>query len=353
MAAEDAKKKGRMSDMGVKSEKFEFHRSFEELMEGGGLKNVVILGHRNPDGDAAGCVMGLAHYLKTVYPKYRVIPYLSEKLDKGPKKQVMEDAVFDPFALPELEERYLAIVCDTATEERIVGRELYDNAARSIVIDHHASNQGYGTACRIEISEACSENVWNMLDWERWKEASKDRDGQFPKAPDYLYMGILHDTGGFKRAKENTMRAALELWRLGADHKRIMRTMNSMTLDDLKKQAALFDRAERVLDKKVAYVVLDQEESRRLGVGYEDIHPVSSILRDCEDIEMAFTMYEEEPDMWRCSFRSDGKWIDVNELILPFGGGGHAGAAGLRKRTQDPEGLKNAILEEIEKTVRN
>ena len=48
-------------------------------------------------------------------------------------------------------------------------------------------------------------------------------------------------------------------------------------------------------------------------------------------------MYEEEENRWRCSFRSDGKWINVNKLLQTFGGGGHAAAAGVRKRTNDVE----------------
>ena len=48
-------------------------------------------------------------------------------------------------------------------------------------------------------------------------------------------------------------------------------------------------------------------------------------------------MYEEEENRWRCSFRSDGKWINVNELLQTFGGDGHAAAAGVRKRTNDVE----------------
>ena len=48
-------------------------------------------------------------------------------------------------------------------------------------------------------------------------------------------------------------------------------------------------------------------------------------------------MYEEEENRWRCSFRSDGKWININELLQAFGGGGHAAAAGVRKRKNDVE----------------
>ena len=57
-------------------------------------------------------------------------------------------------------------------------------------------------------------------------------------------------------------------------------------------------------------------------------------------------MYEEEENCWRYSFRSDGKWINVNKLLQTFGGGGHA-AAGVRKRTNDVEKFRQEILERI------
>ena len=58
-------------------------------------------------------------------------------------------------------------------------------------------------------------------------------------------------------------------------------------------------------------------------------------------------MYEEEENRWRCSFRSDGKWINVNKLLQTFGGGGNAAAAGVRKRTNDVEKFRQEILERI------
>ena len=47
------------------------------------------------------------------------------------------------------------------------------------------------------------------------------------------------------------------------------------------------------------------------------------------------------------SFRSDGKWINVNELLQAFCGGGHAAAAGVRKRTNDVDKFRPEILERI------
>ena len=72
------------------------------------------------------------------------MPYLADTLDKGPKKQVKQDKVFDPFEKPDIKEKYAVIVCDTAVLARMIGREYYEGAAASMVIDHHASNEGYG-----------------------------------------------------------------------------------------------------------------------------------------------------------------------------------------------------------------
>lgn len=102
------------------------------------------------------------------------------------------------------------------------------------------------------------------------------------------------------------------------------------------------------MEGKVAYVIMDAREHTEKKIIYEDIHCVSTILRDCDDIELGFTMYEEDKDVWRCSFRSDGKWVNVNELLQPFGGGGHISAAGLKYKTDNVEELKNRILDRVE-----
>lgn len=328
-------------------EQFEFDSAFTKMMRENQLDTVVILAHINPDGDAAGSVMGLAHYIRCTYPDIRVLPYLSEKLDKGPKRQVLQDPVFQPFISPEVDGKaYGVIVCDTATLARIAGKEYYDGAAVSIVLDHHASNEGYGDVNYTKISESCAENVFYMVDHASLSKAAAMEDGQ--NVAYYMYLGMIHDTDGFDRATVSTLEAAAALQKLGISHGAIMKTLKTDTYMDLFKRMELLSEAVRSEDGKVAYVFVDQEERKAKNIGYEDIHPISGLLRDCEDIELGFTFYEEEPGLWRCSFRSDGKWINVNELMKPFGGGGHAGAAGLRKRSEDPKGLIREILDRVD-----
>lgn len=146
------------------------------------------------------------------------LPYLADTLDKGPKKLVSRDRVFHPFDKPQAG-RYGVIVCDTATKARMIGLELYENAAAAMVIDHYVGNEGYGETNYTKISEACAENIFYMLDKHCLFQAQQE---EHPTAADYIYLGILHDTGGFARAQVTTMQATAELLSIGVDHKELM-----------------------------------------------------------------------------------------------------------------------------------
>lgn len=325
---------------------FNFDKEFESMMDSNNLDTVILMGHVNPDGDAAGCVMGLAHYIKINYPQYEVIPYLANTVDKGPRKIIKKDEIFNPFERPNVEgKHFAAIICDNAVVSRMIGKEYYEMADATMVIDHHASNEGYGDINYTKISEACAENLFFILDENSLQTAATV--DTHPTAADYIYLGIIQDTAGLSRAKESTLYAAMKLQEMGVKHNVIMKTMHNDTLESLQKKAFLLSKTTCAFDGKVAYVCMSKEESEEKEISYEDIHPIAEILRDCEDIEMSFTMYEEATDEWRCSFRSDGEWINVNELLTPFGGGGHAAAAGLKKKTDNVEGLREAILERV------
>ena len=120
-----------------------------------------------------------------------------------------------------------------------------------------------------------------------------------PNGADYLYMGILHDTSRFSRSDAEIEAAGSKLLAMGADHRYVMRTMQDKTLDDLIRQGEILRRVKRVMEGKVAYVYMSYQEAKKLHISYEDIHPISGMLRDCEDIEMGFSMYEEAPNIWR------------------------------------------------------
>ena len=74
-----------------------------------------------------------------------------------------------------------------------------------------------------KISEACAENIYYILDPAKLKNTI-DCEAN-PTAADYIYMGILHDTGCFTRAKVSTMKAVTGLLEMGVDHSYVMQTV--------------------------------------------------------------------------------------------------------------------------------
>ena len=113
---------------------FDFDKEFENMMTSNKLDTVVLLGHINPDGDAAGSVMGLAHYIKVNYPQYEVLPYLADTIDKGPNKIIKTDEVFNPFEKPNVEgKKFAVIVCDNAVIVRMAGMHLMKDMETLII----------------------------------------------------------------------------------------------------------------------------------------------------------------------------------------------------------------------------
>ena len=70
-----------------------------------------------------------------------------------------------------------------------------------------------------KVSEACAENVYHMLSSELLLNAAQKE--AYPNAADYIYLGILHDTGGLARANQGIFQAVADLMAMGVDHGRI------------------------------------------------------------------------------------------------------------------------------------
>jgi phosphoesterase RecJ-like protein len=284
-------------------------------------------------------------------------------MDPQLQKYVMEDSVFKEFYKKPNLNRYALIVCDTAITDRLEGHDLLAGAEVSFAIDHHASHEKpYTGIAFVQTEESCSELIYSIISKEKLRENYAKEKAIFcgsetnsgygsPCAADYFYLGILHDTSRFSRATKLTLEAASYLISMGVDHKKIVNeTMHTQTFAQHFRETDLLKKAERRYNGQIAYVYADQETIARENLTYDDIHPLSNILRDFSDITVAFTMYEESPGFWRCSFRSDGN-IDVNTLLIPYGGGGHTGASSLMQNLEEPEKTREELIDKIIKLI--
>ena len=99
--------------------------------------SIAIFGHVRPDGDCYGSLNGLKNIILTTYPKKKVY-CLTAHVDSLSFLGKMDDVNDEVFV------DSLAIVCDTATRERICDQR-YKLCKEIIKVDHHLIIDNYGS----------------------------------------------------------------------------------------------------------------------------------------------------------------------------------------------------------------
>ena len=162
----------------------------EILEEIKSAKTIVILTHESPDGDAVGSSLAMKLILEKLGKESDVIiPEYSRLFNFLP-------AIDQVKTESEIKNYDLAISVDCADLKRLTKNEYFKNANKTIVIDHHGSNNMYGDLNYVNpVSPACCEILAGMLEYfqiDITKEIGT-----------CLMTGIITDTGGFRHSGIN------------------------------------------------------------------------------------------------------------------------------------------------------
>ena len=107
-------------------------------------EKIVMLAHETPDGDAIGSLLGLKLGLEKIGKKADVIvTKYARTFDFLPAIEALKTE-------SDIKKYDLAISLDCATIKRLDNREYFENAKKTIVIDHHGSNNMYGDINYVE-----------------------------------------------------------------------------------------------------------------------------------------------------------------------------------------------------------
>ena len=311
----------------------------EILIEIKNAETIVISAHESPDGDAIGSCMAMKLIL--------------EKLGKNPDVIIPEYSRLFNF-LPEIDEVKkesnvecydLAISLDCANLARLVGKEYFEKAKKTIVIDHHGSNNMYGDLNYVNpASPACCEILAGMLEYYNM-DISKD-------IGTCIMTGIITDTGGFRHPTitAETFDFTAELIRKGVNvsdiYKKALRTQTKANFL-LSKRA--IERMEILEDGKVTFTYIDLKDEEEVNAEPGDHEGLVELGRDIEDVEVSIFIREKEENTYRISLRS-GNYVNVSDVCLVFGGGGHQRAAGATIQGTLEE-VKEKVLKEIRKVL--
>jgi phosphoesterase RecJ-like protein len=212
-----------------------------------------------------------------------------------------------------------------------------------IVVDHHVSNDHFGTINLIDPHAAASA----VLVYELLGKMGLALDEDIATC---LYTGLVTDTGRFqyKNTTPAVHRIAADLLAHGAPHDRITDIVyNTHPVAYLKLAAVALDRIRHRQDASMVWTWVTQKDLAAAGVGMDDIEGLIDLVRTADVADVAAVLKEQPDGKYKVSMRSRGD-ANVGAVCESFGGGGHALAAGFTARDGDPA----ATVEEIAAALR-
>jgi phosphoesterase RecJ-like protein len=287
-----------------------------------GAESIALACHINPDGDALGSMLALLHVLRAdgrevvasfptpfrVAPHYRDLPGL--------------DLLTPPTEFPV--EPDVMLTFDCGSMSRLGDLEPAAKGARHlVVIDHHVSNQCYGSINLVEPTAAASGVVVQTLIDALGLPLSRD-------AAVCLYAALICDTGRFQH--ETTTPEVFDLARRLTEFDVPVPALSRALFEEhrfayLRLLGEALGNAELIRHQRFVWTAITQDMLRRHDVSIDEVEGLIDILRRTSEAEVTCVLKEEEDGSVRVSLRSLGV-VDVRRVAEAHGGGGHRFAAG-------------------------
>lgn len=303
-------------------------------------ESIVILTHETPDGDAIGSSLAMSLAIKDLGKNVDVI------IPEYPKTFAFLPDAENIKKDSDIENYDLAISLDCATFKRLAENEYFENAKTKIVIDHHGSNTMYGDLNFVNpVSPACCEILAEIFQYYNI-EITKP-------IGTCILTGIITDTGGFKYSgvTAETFEFAAELLQKGINISDIYRkVLDTKTKANFELRKRAIERTEFLEDGKVAFTYINNKDMEEVKAEPGDHEGLVELGRDVEGVEVSIFIRQEGENTYKVSMRSN-EYVNVSDVCIPLGGGGHPRAAGV-KVDGTVEEVKNQLLDEVRKVLK-
>ena len=301
----------------------------------------MITAHENPDGDAVGSCLAFATVLKNmgktnIEVLFKEYPPIFKSLPNA--DLIKAEANRDDFDM--------AIVLDCPDLKRVHKdyHKYFETAKVTVEFDHHLKNTMFADYDVVNpASPACCEILVSSF---RYLEIEITKD-----VATSLLTGIITDTGGFRF--NSTTRETFEFagWALskGVNVSKIYKdSLMTKSKTQFEAEKLATERLEFYMDDKITFTYMTKEDEKNLKVQVGEFDGIVGIGINIEGVEVAIFARERD-DGFKLSFRSNR--IDVADICMLYGGGGHKLAAGC---TIDAklEDVRRAVVEETMKHLK-
>ncbi len=289
-------------------------------------QRLLVLSHRDPDGDALGASLGLMHLLGRRGKQVSVY-------SAGP---IPEEYQFLPGLervsgeLPPAGELDLAVLLDCHQPRRTgeAAGEFLEDFQRAVVVDHHQGEADYGLAAWVEPAYAAtSQMLEELADRAGWELDAK--------AATCLFAGVMTDTGSFRygNASAEVFRCAARLVEAGASPWQISQQVYATRPRRLALLGRILERLEYHAGGRLVVGKVSLADLEAVGGDSRDLEDAVEALRGIPGVEVAVLLRQRPEGGVKASLRSRGEF-DVARLALEEGGGGHKNAAGFMSREE-------------------
>ncbi|MGH9156049.1 MAG: DHH family phosphoesterase [Acidimicrobiales bacterium] len=310
----------------------------------GAAPSLALACHVNPDGDALGSMLAF-HLLCRANGKESVASW-AEPLDPGPQYRFLPglELATKPADFPAEPE---VMVCFDCGSPGRLG-DLRRSAAAAgtlVVVDHHATNTGYGTVNVVDADAAATvvlvHRLAQRLGWVLDREVAT-----------CLYAGLVTDTGRFQYdcTTPDTFALARELTGFGLPIASMSRQLfDQHRFSYLQLVARCLQRAVLDLDLRLVATWVTARDLDEFDCDLPETEGLIDVVRGTAEAEVSCVL-KEAPDGVRVSLRSVSE-VDVGALAGRFGGGGHRHAAGFVARTGSVADVLAAVRAELAELV--
>ncbi|HIB46815.1 MAG TPA: bifunctional oligoribonuclease/PAP phosphatase NrnA [Flavobacteriaceae bacterium] len=297
-------------------------------------QKVIIVGHKNPDGDAIGSCLGLSFFLSEMGHDCKVVMPndFPEFLKWMPGNEAIHIFDKDTEQCEKLiEETDLIFTLDFNSLDRVGNLQpsLEASTAKFVMIDHHQAPADYATAMYSDVQmSSTAEMVYHFI------ASLQKLDLLSEPIATNLYTGIMTDTGSFRfpATSPTTHRVIAHLMEVGANGAAIHQNIyDTNTPDRLKLLGVALKNLTILTEYNTAYITMSQQELDDHNFKKGDTEGFVNYALSVLGIKFAVIFIENRQDaIVKISFRSKGAF-SVNEFARShYNGGGHTNAAGGR-----------------------
>lgn len=304
--------------------KNKYNRAFNEVKK---AKNILLVTHFNPDGDALSSLCAMSEFLIQIGKKFTAFCYDSPPFQFNFLPHI--DKITSNIDKHNFDEFDLIITLDcgslsrTKLEEKIISRK---SNQKLIEFDHHPQVDDFADIeLRFPKASATTEILYLFF--------QKNKMVINKNIANCLLTGILTDTGNFlyPSTSDRAVKIASEMLVYGARFPTILEnTWRNKSLSAMNIWGKAMNNLQINKKYNIAFSLLTYKDIEESATTEEELEGLPSFLSNIHDIKAFLWLRETKDGLLKGSLRTQDHSVDISKLAKLFGGGGHAKASGFR-----------------------